>query len=201
VTSPTCGRPHYATPPQLSAEAATGDVPTGCGDEVQDLWLQDARILELDLDRPEFLDVRLVGCDVSGLMAHGFVARRVELTQTRLRSVSLANGQFDDGVVIGCSTSELSFRFSGIRRVVFRDCDLSGADFTNATFDHVTFDRCDLQRARFDGAMVKCLSVTNCNLAGIQGVSGLKGAQLDASDLPGLAIALALDAGIKVRDA
>ena len=115
--------------------------------------------------------------------------------------MTLAKGQYDDGVVTGCSTSELSFRFSGIRRVVFRDCDLSGADFTNATFDHVTFDGCDLQRARFDGAIVKCLSVTNCNLVAIQGVSGLKGAQLDASDLPGLAIALALEAGIKVRDA
>ena len=84
---------------------------------------------------------------------------------------------------------------------MFRDCDLSGADFYNATFDHVTIERCDLQRARFDAATVKCLTITDCNLAGVTGTSGLKGAQLDASDLPAMAISLAREIGIEVRDA
>jgi uncharacterized protein YjbI with pentapeptide repeats len=201
MTSPTCGRSHYAAPPQLTAEAGTSEVPTDCEDDVHDRWLQDARVLELDLDRPEFLDVRLSDCDISGVVATGFIARRIELTRTRMRGVTFVKGQYDDGLVVGCPTSELSFRFSTLRRVVFRDCDLSGADFYNTTFDHVTIDACDLQRARFDSAVVKCLSITNCNLIGIHGVPGLKGAQLDASDLPALAIALAQEAGIVVRDA
>jgi uncharacterized protein YjbI with pentapeptide repeats len=200
MTSPTCGRPHHAAPPQISGETAA-DVPTDCDDDVRNLWLQNARILELDLDRPEFLDVRLEDCDVSGVVVTGGVIRRMTMTRTRIRGVTFGKGQYDDGVLADCSTSELSLRFSRLRHVIFRDCDLSGADFYNTTFEHVTIDGCDLQRARFDAATVKCLSVTNCNLTGIYGVSGLKGAQLDASDLPALATSLAQDAGIMIRDA
>jgi uncharacterized protein YjbI with pentapeptide repeats len=88
-----------------------------------------------------------------------------------------------------------------LRQVIFRGCDLSGVDFYNATFDHVTIDGCDLQRATFDAAMVKCLSITNSNLVGIRGVGGLRGAEVDASDLPGMAQSLASEAGILIRDA
>jgi uncharacterized protein YjbI with pentapeptide repeats len=188
-------------PPQLTHDQGTGAAPEGCDDDIHDLWLTGARVLDRDLDRPEILDVRLEDCDLSGVVATGFIARRVELRRTRIRGVTLVKGQYDDGVIEGCTTSDLSFRFSRLRRVVFRDCDLSGADFYAAGFDHVSIDGCDLQRASFDGAIVKCLAITNCNLAAIAGVAGLKGAQLDASDLPNLAQSLASDAGILIRDA
>lgn len=201
MSSPTCGRPHHAAPPHVTSEAPTLDPPSACDDDVRDLWLQGARILELDLDRSELLDLRLDDCDVSGVVASGAVIRRMALTGTRLRGVTFAKGQYDDGVIRDCVTSDLSLRFSRLRQVVFRACDLSGVDFYNTTFEHVTIDGCDLQRARFDAAIVKCLSITNCNLTAIAGVSGLKGAQLDASDLPAMAQSLASDAGIVIRDA
>jgi uncharacterized protein YjbI with pentapeptide repeats len=165
------------------------------------VWLRGARILGLDLDRTELLDVSLEDCDVSGIVTTGAVIRRMTMTRTRLRGVTFAKGQYDDGLITDCVSSELSFRFSRLRQVVFRGCDLSGIDFYNTTFEHVTIDNCDLQRARFDAALVKCLSITNCNLTAISGVSGLRGAQLDASDLPNLAQSLASDAGILIRDA
>jgi uncharacterized protein YjbI with pentapeptide repeats len=201
VSETTCRRPHFAAPASISAYEASTETPTDCDGDISDLWLAGARVLELDLDRPEILDVRLEDCDVSGVVATGFIARRMEVRGTRLRGVTMVKGQYDDGIIMGCTTSDLSFRFSRLRRVVFRNCDLSGADFYNVTFEHVTFDNCDLQRARFDGAIVKCLALTNCNLAAIVGVSGLKGALLDASDLPNLAQSLATDAGILIRDA
>jgi uncharacterized protein YjbI with pentapeptide repeats len=201
VSETSCRRPHFAAPPDISAFEGTADAPTDCDDDIHDLWLSGARVLELDLDRPEILDVRLEDCDVSGVVATGFIARRMELRGTRLRGVTMVKGQYDDGLLMGCTTSDLSLRFSRLRRVVFRNCDLSGADFYNTSFDHVTIDNCDLQRARFDSAIVKCLAITNCNLAAINGVSGLKGAQLDASDLPALAQSLASDAGILIRNA
>jgi uncharacterized protein YjbI with pentapeptide repeats len=201
VSSTPCGRPHHAAPPQITGEQPTAEVPDVIDEDVRDLWLQGARILELDLDRPEFLDLRLDDCDVSGVVATGFIARRLILTNTRLRGVTFAKGQFDDGVLTDCRTSELSFRFSKLRHVVFRDCDLSGVDFYATTFDHVTIEHCELQRATFDSAAVKCLAITNCNLVGIRGVSGLSGAQVDASDLPAMAPALATEAGILIRDA
>lgn len=201
MTETPCGRPHFAAPPDISSYEPLAEAPGDCDDDIHDLWLKAARVLELELDRPELLDVRLEDCDISGVTATGFIARRMELRRTRIRGVTLVKGQYDDGFIEGCMTSDLSLRFSRLRRVVFRDCDLSGADFYNASFDHVTFDGCDLQRARFDAAIVKCLAITNCNLAGVSGVSGLKGAQLDASDLPNLAQSLAADAGILIRDA
>jgi uncharacterized protein YjbI with pentapeptide repeats len=201
VTSTPCGRPHQPRPPQVTATEPTDELPSDVDEDVRDLWLRDARVVGLELDRPELLDFRLTDCDLSGMVATGFVARRVELSGTRIRGVTFVKGQYDDGLVADCTTSELSLRFSKLRHVVFRNCDLSGADFYNVTFEHVTFDGCDLQRAAFDGAHVTCLSITNCNLVAVRGINGLKGAQLDASDLPAMAIAMASEAGILIRDA
>jgi uncharacterized protein YjbI with pentapeptide repeats len=195
-----CGKSHQPAPAQISAAAPSGSAPDCRDEDVDDLWLDGARVLELDLDRPEFVDVRLEDCDISGIVARDFIARRVELRRTRLRGVTFATGQYDDGWLEDCTTDELSFRFSRLRRVVFRNCDLSGADFYRATFAHVTIEGCNLQRARFDAATVECMSITNCNLAGVSGAFGLKGAQLDASDLPSLAVSLAREAGIDIRD-
>jgi uncharacterized protein YjbI with pentapeptide repeats len=195
-----CGKSHEPAPPQVSHVEPASVAPECHGEDINDLWLTNARVLELDLDSPELLDVRLADCDVSGIIADSFIARRVELRNTRIRGVTFATGQLDDGLIENCGTSELSLRFSRIRRVVFRDCDLTGADFYRATFDHVSFENCNLQRARFDAATVNCLRIADCNLAGITGAFGLKGAQLDASDLPSLAVSLAREAGIDIRD-
>lgn len=196
-----CGRPHAAQPAQISAFEATAEVPTDCDEDVHDVWLQHARILEVDLDRAEITDLRVEDCDISGIVATGSVVRRMELLRTRIRGVTFVKGQVEETFLDSCTTDELSFRFSRLKRMVFRDCDLSGADFYNATFDHVTIENCDLRRAKFDAAIVECLSIRNCELAGIEGVGGLKGAQVDASDLPALAVSLASHTGLKVRDA
>jgi uncharacterized protein YjbI with pentapeptide repeats len=201
-TGTACGRQHGAMEPNLSAEAPVTDPDDVLNDDgdMKDLWLSQTRIVGLDLDRPEFLDVRLDDCDVSGLNATAFVARRMHLSGTRLRGVMFAKGQFEDSVIANCTTNDLSYRFTRLKRVIFRDCDLSGADFYETTFDHVTMEGCNLQRAQFDAAKVMCLTVTNCELAGVSGVTGLRGALLDASDLPAMSIAMAGEIGIKIRD-
>lgn len=196
-----CGRSHAPAPPQVTAEEPATTAPDCHNDDIADRWLTNVRVLALDLDRPEVIDVRLEDCDVSGIVARDVIARRVEVRRSRLRGVVFANGTYDDGLIEGCRADELSMRFSRLRRVVFRDCDLTGTDFYNTTFDHVTIERCDLQRTHFDGATVNCLAVVDCNLAGISGALSLKGARLDASDLPSLAVSLAREAGIEIRDA
>jgi uncharacterized protein YjbI with pentapeptide repeats len=201
MTDAPCRRPHYATPPNISADEPSTEAPSDCDDDVHDLWLANARILELDLDRPELTDLRFVDCDVSGIVATGAMARRAVFVGTRFRGVMFAKGQVEDTVVTDCTTTELSFRFSRLKQVVFRGCDLSGADFYSTTFEHVTIDNCDLQRAQFDQATAKCLAITNCNLAGVSGVSGLRGAQVDLSDINALAPSLAVEVGLKIRDA
>jgi uncharacterized protein YjbI with pentapeptide repeats len=197
---PPCGRSHQPAAVQLS-QGTPQEAAPDCGEEdPADLWLQGTRVLSLELDRPELVDIRLLDCDLSGVSISSFVARRIEVSRTRLRGVSVTGGQLDDGRIEDCAASELSLRFSSIRRTMFSDCDLRGADFYRATFDHVTIENCNLQGARFDGAVVKCLQITSCALSGISGTSGLSGAYLDASDLPDLSISLARDAGIKIVD-
>jgi uncharacterized protein YjbI with pentapeptide repeats len=196
-----CGKSHQPAPAQISAAEPSPATVGDCDEDVNDLWLANARVLELDLDRPELVDVRLDDCDVSGIVASDFIARRVELRRTRVRGVTFGSGQLDDALIEDAATSELSLRFSRLRRVVFRNCDLSGADFYSTTFEHVTIEGCNLQRARFDAATVSCLAIMGSNLAGVTGAFGLKGAQLDASDLPALSISLAREAGIAIRDA
>jgi uncharacterized protein YjbI with pentapeptide repeats len=189
------------SPPQLSATEPRHDVPLIEGDsDISDLWLTGARLLDLDLDRPECLDVRLDDCDVSGAAARDFVVRRMELRRTRLRGVTWTGGQCDDVLVEGCATSELSLRFSRLRRVVFRDCELAGIDLYAVNFEQVRFERCDLSRATLHEATVKSLRITDCDLTGLIGATRLRGAEIDLSDLASLAPSLALEAGIRLID-
>jgi uncharacterized protein YjbI with pentapeptide repeats len=199
VRADRCATSHEPAPPRLSRNEPAAQYDGDCDDDVADVWLSQARILSLDLDRPELIDIALDDCDVSGIVANDFIARRLAVRRTRLRGVTLAGGQLDDGLVEDCITRELSARFSRLRRVVIRSCDLSGADFYGVTFDHVTIEGCDLQRATFDGATARCLTITDCNLAGVTGAFSLKGARLDAADLPALAISLAREAGIDIQ--
>lgn len=157
-------------------------------------------MLGLELDRPEWVDLRFEDCDLSGVVARNFAMRRVQFRDTRLRGVALANGQYDDGLVLDCRTEELSLRFTRMRNVTFRGCDLSNADFYSAIFEHVTIESCSLRGARFHAADVKCLRIKDCDLLGIVGALDLKGAVLDASDLPSLAPSLASEAGIELVD-
>lgn len=197
---PRCSKPHGATPPNLSATAPSSEVLVLDDGDAADQWLSGVRVLELDLDRPQLVDLRLDECDLSGISANGFGMRRVAMRGTRLRGVSLSKGQYDDGLLEDCATDELSMRFSGLRNVVFRNCDLTGADFYQATFEHVTFEGCRLRMARFHAATIKCLRITDCDLSGLAGALDLKGAVVSAADLPSLAPSLAGEAGIELSD-
>lgn len=169
-------------------------------DDASNQWVEGARILELELDRPEWVDLRFEECDLSGVVAKDFVMRRVAFHETRLRGVAFANGQYDDGLLVDCRTDELSMRFSRLRNVTFRRCDLAGADFYNTTFEHVTFDSCSLRGARFNAATIKCLEIDSCDMTGLVGALDLKGAVMKLDDLQTLAPSLASEAGIQLTD-
>jgi uncharacterized protein YjbI with pentapeptide repeats len=195
-----CRKPHGGTPPNLSAESpSSGGLILDDGDAANQ-WLSGVRVLELDLDRPQLVDLRFDECDLSGIVATGFGMRRVAMKGTRLRGVSLAKGQYDDGLLEDCTTDEFSMRFSRLRNVTFRDCDLTGADFYQATFEHVTFKDCRLRSARFHAATIKCLRITGCDLSGLAGALDLKGAVIDVADLPSLAPSLAGEVGIELSE-
>jgi uncharacterized protein YjbI with pentapeptide repeats len=188
-------------PPRITATEPASDAPGRDDDEEHDLWLGGVRIVGLDLERPELVDLRLEDCDLSGIIATGYVARRLAVRNTRLRSVMATGGQCDDLVLDGCQTEQVSFRFSRLRRVVFRNSRLTSIDFYGVHFDQVLIEGCDLSGAAFDNAVVDTLRIRDCDFTGITGAARLRGAEVDASDLPSLAPSLALDAGLRLRDA
>lgn len=195
-----CRKPHGATPPNLSATEPSGDELVLDDGDASNQWLSGVRVLQLDLDRPQLVDLRFDECDLSAIEATGFGMRRIAMRGSRLRGVALSKGQFDDGLLVDCTTDEFSMRFSTLRNVTFRNCDLTGADFYQATFDHVTFEDCRLRTARFHAATIKCLRITGCDLSGLAGALDLKGAQIAVDDLQSLAPSLAGEAGIELTD-
>ena len=94
--------------------------------------------------------------------------------------------------------SEVSLRFSTLRRVTLRDCALQGLDFTETKFEEVRFERCDLIGAQFNGAKVQSLRIEGCDLAGATGVAALAGASIHPDDLLALAPSLAEAVGMTV---
>jgi hypothetical protein len=64
----------------------------------------------------------------------------------------------------------------------------------------VLFDGCELRSATFAGARCAATELHRCELAGIEGVEGLRGAALPWPDLVGLAGLMAGALGIRVLD-
>ena len=64
---------------------------------------------------------------------------------------------------------------------------LREADFQGAALGSVRFDGCELRSATFAGARCAATELHRCELDGIEGVEGLRGAALPWPDLVGLA--------------
>jgi len=155
------------------------------------------RILGVELDRAQLTDAQLVGCDLSGIVLTSYAARRVIVTDTRIRDCVWSGGIIQDGAFTGSRTERWSLRFSTLQRVTVTDCSLVGADFYGVTFDKVVLERCDLSGAHFDSAVVKELTLRSCTLLGVTGALSLKGATVDLDDLAALAPSLAREAGLR----
>ena len=165
--------------------------------ELENVTLTGERVVGLELDRPQLVDVTADSCDLSGVVMSAYAARRAKVVRTRIRDCVWGGGIIQDATFDECPSERWSLRFSTLQRVVFTDCVFVAADFYGVTFDKVTFERCDLSGAHFDNATVKELTMRSCMLLGVTGALSLRGATLDLDDLPGLAPSLAREAGIR----
>ncbi|NEW42345.1 pentapeptide repeat-containing protein [Nocardia cyriacigeorgica] len=189
-----------------------------------DTTIDEVEFSDADLTRPETHALGIDGCRFDNCRLGG-VMRGVTIYESELSVCDLANLQADECTMAECaiSTSRLTgmswtagswrdvllestradltnFRYSKLRTVVFRDCDLRQADFEGVEFRNVAFEHCNLTGARFTGTATRHnLRFTDCTLADIDGVAGLRGATVDGGDLLGLAASLAREAGITVR--
>ncbi len=139
-------------------------------------------------------------CDLANLLADECSMAECAISTSRLTGMSWTAGSWRDVLLEGTRADLTSFRYSKLRTVVFRDCDLRQADFEGVEFRNVVFEHCNLTGARFTGTAPRHnLRFTDCTLADIDGVAGLRGATVDGGDLLGLAASLAREAGIIVR--
>lgn len=190
---------------QLPSESDATDAFPPCdteGVDLRDTAVVGATLTVVDiLDKPELVNVLLRQCDVAGLVAHGGRCDRVLVDASRLRGVGWTGGLLRDVQLLDVTGQDMSFRFSTLRRVVFRDCELPAVDLTETVLDEVRFERCVLRGAQFHRAQVKSLRVEGCDLSGASGVEGLAGASLHPDDALALAPSMAAALGIRLEDA
>src|SRR4051812_5273377 len=154
------------------------------GLELRDAFIVDAPATVAELvDKPELVNVVLKGCDVAGFVGRGGRADRVLISDTRLRGVTWMDGTLRDVHLEAAQGSDVSLRFSTLRRVILRDCVLPGLDLTEVTFDEVRFEGCTLHGAQFHGSQVNALRIERCDLTGSGGVESLAGASVHPDDL------------------
>ena len=170
----------------------------GCADDSHVSQVQ-AVVANDVLSRAEIVNVALDQCDIAGLVGRECRASRVHVTESRLRGITWMAGMLEDVVLESVTGSDVSVRFSTLRRVVFRDCVLPGLDFTEATLDDVRLERCVVHGARFHGARVRSLRIEGCDLAGCTGAESLAGASVHPDDLLSLGPSLASALGLTVR--
>ena len=167
--------------------------------DLHDLRIRDAASTSGDVaERPELVNVVLDRCDIAGFTGRDGRADRVMINGSRLRGVTWVNGVLQDVILDGVTGSEVSLRFSTLRRVTLRDCALPGLDLTEVKLEEVRLERCSLPRTQFNGAKVKSLRIEGCDLSGATGAAALAGASVHPDDLLTLAPSLAEAVGIGV---
>ena len=102
-------------------------------------------------------DFRMVKCDLSNAVLHGFEATRVEFIGCRLTGMRASECHCHDVLFEDCDLRYVQLNDSEIRRSEFRasrleESDLRGTDLQGAIFTNVILHRADLTQAKLRGA-------------------------------------------------
>ena len=153
------------------------------------------------LERATFADCLLENSNLANLRTEKSGLQRVKLSVLRMTGVHWIDGVWRDVTITECRADLALFRFSDFHNVIFQSCNLTRADFTNADLSGAQFVGCDLSGAQFSQATTQGTRFTNCVLAGIGGVTSLKGAIVASQDLIALSYTLAAALDIHIEDA
>jgi|WetSurMetagenome_2_1015567.scaffolds.fasta_scaffold538157_1 uncharacterized protein YjbI with pentapeptide repeats len=101
-------------------------------------------------------DVRLVKCDLSNAILHGFEATRIEFVDCRMTGMRAIECLWEDTLVENCDLRYAQLSDSHIRSSEFKSCNLSEADlrgvnFESAIFSNAILRQADLSRAKLRG--------------------------------------------------
>ena len=154
---------------------------------------------EADEDRP-WVDRAREDEDLANLVLRGEELFRCAFARCRLTGLQVPEGALTDVRFTDCRIDLAALRFAELTRVTFERCVLRELDVTEARLQDVLFDACDLRLAEFGGARASRLELRGCEVEGLGGVDGLRGALVSWPDAMGLLGPLVAGAGLVVLD-
>jgi uncharacterized protein YjbI with pentapeptide repeats len=77
---------------------------------------------------------------------------------------------------------------------------MSGCDLYGATLRDVLFEHCELREATFSATTLERVELRGCDLTGLYGAEGLRGARMPWNDIIENAALFAALAGVEVVD-
>ncbi len=168
-----------------------------------------------------FLESAVTDCVFDGTNLRRARMNDLWASGTRLTGCSLAETNWLDSALVGCSLAgveafgavlrrvvlrrckldSVNLRAAALHDVVFEDCVLRDVDFGEARFDGVTFPGSRVERARFGRAALKRTDLRGAVAIDLaDGYDALGGAVISSGQLLDLAPALAQTLGIIVKD-
>jgi uncharacterized protein YjbI with pentapeptide repeats len=153
---------------------------------LSDVWLEQTRLVALDIAESSLTDVWFAGCVFAGVQAFTSQLRRVTFRGCKLDSVNFRD----------CKLTDVSFE-----DCVLRDADFGGARLTRVRFGGSTLTGTDFSRVTCKSVDLRSARLGTDEVAGIKaGYDSLRGARIDTSQLMTLAPFLANHLGITVSD-
>ena len=135
-----------------------------------------------------FIDVVMVGCELSGAALTEAVLTRVEFRDCRLLGASFAQAQLRDVRFIDCRLDDSDFRMCTGERARFDHCSLVRGDFYAARLRHARLFDCDLTGAEFSQADFAGGRLHGSKLEALRGAKYLSGVTISSGQLLPMAL-------------
>lgn len=150
--------------------------------------------------RPRWVDVRLDGVDLANAVVAEGGWERVAGHGLRATGLQLARARLTDLTLTDANLSLLNVRGATLRRLRLERCDLTDSQWAEATLEDVELIGCRLTGAEMSAVgTVTRVRLVECEIAGLSGLSRLRGATLKGIDPLAVAERLAVEAGLRLE--
>jgi len=150
------------------------------------------------LDNGRFTDLVLTQCNLSNLRSRASNLTRVGFQGCRLTGMSLTDSVLHDVTFRDCRVDLSSFALSRLKRVRFEGCHLVGISLMEASCEAVRFEGCEMTNCDLRGASLAGCEFSGTDLAGVEGIEGLRGARFEWGDIIQMAGVWAAALGIEL---
>jgi len=124
----------------------------------------------------------------------------VSVSGSRLGSVEMYDAMMRNVVVRGSKIDWWNLRGAELRDVAVRGCSLGDVDLSGVRAQRVAFEDCRIDSLTLDRARLVDVDLRGAELGAVNGVEGLRGVTMSATQVALLAPVLAAHLGIDVRD-